>query len=162
MRAANMTRRDAFGLILCLPMVEACGLLFDPSLGSISGTWRSTVQSRSLVGTAYERILRVIEDADGAVTGAIRLEGQRDPLRPFSPPSLLEGSHRGSNVKLTLMDRLATQHFKGEQVDPDTIEGFVFLEPGSEHRAVMSLTRVSSAQYDHLFPGHPLPDAGSP
>ncbi|WP_419941148.1 hypothetical protein [Candidatus Palauibacter sp.] len=142
----------AICFVLSLPALEACGVLFDPSHGSITGTWVGSVPGESADRLTFglRWTLRVTESADGAVTGTIMRSGYSDP--PLPPPDLVpprqpwivDGSRRGSAVKLTFTaGGTVKQYFEGKHVDQNVIEGFLSLEEDAEHRAPVEFERRS-------------------
>ena len=151
-----MTRRDVICLLLCLPMIEACGVLLDPSHGSITGTWGGRTASVEEAGRSFPVwILRITEGADGTVTGEMLLLTSSPPPPDILPPPepwLVGGSRQGSNVKLTFTVGGTVRYFEGKQVDGNTIEGFFIVQQGSESRVAMSFERVSAGEYGPLFP----------
>ncbi|WP_423928506.1 hypothetical protein [Candidatus Palauibacter sp.] len=138
----------AICFVLSLPGLEACGALFDPSHGSITGTWVGSVSGESAEPWTFPLrwTLRVTESADGAVTGTIMRIVYIDPLPPLDfvppPPWIVDGSHRGSTVKLTFAaGGTVKQYFEGKHVDQNVIEGFLSLEEDAEQRAPVEFLR---------------------
>ncbi|WP_423928450.1 hypothetical protein [Candidatus Palauibacter sp.] len=143
-------RMLAICLMLSIPAIEACGVLFDPSHGSITGTWVRRFPNEEPV-TSWpfppRWTLRVTETSDGAVTGTIMKETFSDPTPPPElrrPPQVwtVEGSRRGAKVRLDFKDNGAVrQYFEGKQVDQNVIEGSVSPREGSEHRVMVEFER---------------------
>ena len=135
--------------VLSLPALEACGVLFDPSHGSITGTWLGRVPGESVDPRTFPLrwTLRVTESAEGAVTGRFMRIIYIDPLPPpdLAPspqPWNVDGSRRGSEVKLTLTEGgTVKQYFEGKHVEEDVIEGFLSLDEDAEHRAPVVFER---------------------
>ena len=154
-----MTRRDVICLILCLPVIEACGAFLDPSHDSIAGTWQGRTPSAGSVeetGRFFPVwIMRVTEGADGTITGETLLLTSSPPppeIQPPREPWLVGGSRQGSRVRLTFTVGGTVRYFEGKQEHGNTIEGFLFLQQGAEHRAALKFVRASSRDYDRLFP----------
>ena len=143
----------AICLVLSLPAFEACGVLFDPSHGSITGTWVGRVPGESVDPRTFppQWTLRVTESADGAVTGTIMRIVHIDPSPPPGfvppPPWIVDGSRRGSKVKLTFSTGCTVkQYFEGKHVDLNVIEGSLSLEEDAEHRAPVEFERQSTGE----------------
>lgn len=141
--------------LLSITAVEACGSLFDPSHGSITGTWvrrfpdEEPVTSWPIPATWT---LRVTETSDGTVTGTITMTVHYDvppPPERRPPPQTwtVGGFRRGSNVQLSFTDNgEVRQHFDGKHADRNLIEGFVSPEEGSEPRVPVEFVRLDSAR----------------
>ena len=142
----------AICLVLGIPALEACGVLFDPVHGSITGTWvRRFPNEEPATWWPFPPTwtLEVTEGSDGGVTGTITKQEYRniDPPPPDLPPLppqiwTVGGSRRGSEVRLTFQDNGAVrQYFEGKHVDLNLMEGFVSRQEGSELRTTVEFVR---------------------
>ena len=140
-------------LMLSIPAVEACDGLFDPSHGSITGTWVRRFPDEKPV-TSWPIpptwILRIAETSDGTVTGTITMKVAYDvppPPERRPPPRIwtVEGSRRGSSVQLSFTDNgEVRQYFDGKHGDRNLIEGFISPKEGLEPRVPVEFVRDST------------------
>ena len=140
-------------LLLSIPAVQACDSLFDPSHGSITGTWVRRFPDEEPV-TSWPIpptwTLRITETSDGVVTGTITMNRAYDvppPPERRPPPQVwtVEGSRRGSSVQLSFTEnREVRQHFDGKHGDRNLMEGFISPKEGLEPRVPVEFVRDST------------------